>query len=206
MNRSSLNYLFENTLGRIILLLFIVNLTIFNSTVGYLTSFIIIGLYNYDGIEGFETQGKEDSNISTINENTSSSVSSVPTPLTATTTSSTNPTNVSSNTSMSSNTEDLTNTNSSPIPENSPSPPPDTNKVEEKKPDEEKSKDAFGNIKSYLSPAPFGVERNILLTNENNIRPKDSKYVINKSFDKPFLPINSEGEFEIYKTIGWNYL
>jgi hypothetical protein len=43
-------------------------------------------------------------------------------------------------------------------------------------------KDGFENIHNYLSPAPFGVERDTILTNEKHIRPKESKYVINNSF------------------------
>jgi len=51
----NLKYFFETSLGRILLLLFLITITASNSILGIASSLILIGLYNTRVLEGFET-------------------------------------------------------------------------------------------------------------------------------------------------------
>jgi len=58
----NLKYFFETSLGRILLLLFLITITASNSVLGIASSLILIGLYNTRVLEGFETSNDANAN------------------------------------------------------------------------------------------------------------------------------------------------
>jgi hypothetical protein len=58
----NLKYFFESSLGRILLLLFLITITASNSVLGIASSLILIGLYNTRVLEGFETSSDPNTN------------------------------------------------------------------------------------------------------------------------------------------------
>jgi len=58
----NLKYFFETSLGRILLLLFLITITASNSVLGIASSLILIGLYNTRVLEGFETSNDPNTN------------------------------------------------------------------------------------------------------------------------------------------------
>ena len=144
----SLSYYFRNTLGRALILLFVVIVTSLNSSVGIILALFLIAIYNSKVLEGFETD---------------STPTATPSP-------STSPTSTTASTSASpSPTSSLKDTAIPPADKSTPTVITGTEVSDAKK-----KQEGFSNNRYSLSPASYGTERNVIIRGEHNIRPKAS--------------------------------
>jgi len=205
-----LPFYFENTLGRIALLLFIIVVTYCIPIMGIFTTFIFIGLYNSRLIEGLETMN------STTPTNTS--VTTATNPVTNTATNPTNteastpgiyPTKITSTTlattqSTKPATSPSTNTNSLlPTTDNitmNPAQTLDKNVQQTVVQNDNLKKEAFNNRLSYSN---LDEGRNRMLTIESYIRkPKSSNQMpFSKYNDSKYEPVANYSGMEGMKTL-----